>query len=78
MNNITEQEILKKKYVTNWNFISSGVYFSTRLNRYVRVYRGSRSSYLKRKCNKKIRKCQDEILNGNMYRRVGNFWNEYW
>lgn len=72
-----EQYILSKKHI-KIGYMPSGVYFDSRLNRYVKVYRGSRSKYLKRVCNKRVRRYNEDIPSGNKYRRVTNFWNLYW
>ena len=73
----SEQDVLKKLDVRK-NYIPSGVYFDVSKNRYVQFWRGSRSSYIKRACNKKLRKFQGEISNGGNYKRFSEFWNEYW
>lgn len=44
---------------------------------YKRLYRGQRSSYIKRRVSKKVRGYNGELHNGNMYRRVYDFWWEY-
>lgn len=43
---------------------------------YKRLYRGKRSKYLKRQSNKKIRKYKRCLSDGNMYRKVFDFWWE--
>lgn len=52
------------------------VYFSEKKQRYIRLYRGSRSSHLKGRNNRKVRRTED-IPNGNGYRKVAEFWWEY-
>lgn len=44
---------------------------------YKRLYRGQRSSYIKRRVSKRVRSYKGELHNGNMYRRVYDFWWEY-
>ena len=41
-----------------------------------RLYRGSRSKFLKRRSNKKVRRYQREFPNHGGYRRVFDFWWE--
>ena len=44
---------------------------------YKRIYRGSRSSYLKKVSNKTIRRNKDiEIKSGNFYRKLFDYWYE--
>ena len=50
------------------------VYFDTKKNRYVRLYRSSNSKYYKQQSNRRIRKYQGDISNGNHCHRLYNFW----
>lgn len=43
-----------------------------------RLYRSQHSSYLKKIANRKVRRCKDDIFKGNDYRKVYDFWYEYW
>ena len=47
-------------------------------NRYKRSYRGSRSKYLKKRCNKQLRssRLRNLRLIGNVYRKATEFWWE--
>ena len=46
--------------------------------RFKRSYRGKRSKYLKRYCNKRVRRKDNFSLKGNGYRKVSEFWWELW
>lgn len=73
-----EQERLKKLYHKLDNSYPSSVYFDNKKNRYVRMYRDKeRSKFIKHRNNKKVRKYVEEIKNGNLYRKIGEFWWEY-
>ena len=60
------------------DFVRSGrAYAENPKPYYKRLYRGQRSSYIKRRVSKKVRSYNGELHNGNMYRRVYDFWWEY-
>lgn len=46
--------------------------------RFKRGYRGKRSKYIKRHCNKRIRRKDNFPLKGNGYRKASEFWWELW
>lgn len=45
---------------------------------YKRYWRGSRSKYLKRQSNKKLRRYKHEVPSRGGYRKVFDFWWELW
>lgn len=74
----SEQERLKKLNSKIDNSYPSAVYFDDRRGRYVRLYRDrERSRFIKHKNNKRVRRYQGEIRNGNHYRKISEFWWEY-
>lgn len=74
----SEQERLKSLEKRVSPRYPQSVYFSDRKNRYVRLYRKqSLAKFIKHKNNKRVRRYKGEILNGNHYRKISEFWWEY-
>lgn len=65
-----------KKLSTKTRGYLAGVWFDEEKDRYIRYYRGKRSSFLKRQSTKKIRQDKDNIYQKNKYRRIFDFWWE--
>ena len=63
---------------SDYDFIGYGIISKPAENAYVkRYYRGKRSDYLKKVCNRKFRKNKTEYRNkSNIYRKVNEFWWE--
>ena len=43
-----------------------------------RIWRGKRSKYAKQKCNEKVRKEDDELYQGGLYKKISDFWWDLW
>lgn len=72
-----EQRILKKKHSNSgYRYHVGGVYYDDDKQRYIRYYRRQESKYIKRRCNRRIRKVSDEIGLGGLYKKFTQFWNE--
>lgn len=65
------------KYLANLPGWESGAYYSDKKKRFVRMYRGSRSKYLKHVGNKAIRRYHKGISSGSNYKKVYDFWWNY-
>ena len=72
--NVENQRRLKKLVRNKKYWSPTGVYFWE--GRYVKVYRGSRSKFIKRKCNKQLRRYKGELKNGGQYKKATEFWYE--
>lgn len=73
----------RKKYWIGgaWPVDKDGHYVSDDSPEFVRFkrgYRGKRSKYIKRHCNKRIRRKDNFSLKGNGYRKASEFWWELW
>ena len=61
------------KYTRGW---VCGVYYDKRKSRYIKLNRGSRSKWLKRCSNRKIRRFKGDLPN-NVH-KLFDYWYELW
>ena len=72
--NIENQKRLKK---IAFGWYKPGIaYYYEKENRYIKTNRGSHSKYIKKSCNRKVRRYKGEISNGNCYRKIEEYWWE--
>jgi len=73
-----ERKFYERKRLKELNSITGHKLFTCKCwfhnNHYIRIYRGSRSKYFKRVCNKKLRKMK-EVFN-TTYHKLTEFWWE--
>ena len=43
---------------------------------YQRIYRGQRSKWIKKQCNRSVRRYKGKIQNGGSYKKIDEFWWE--
>ena len=44
---------------------------------YRKIWRGKRSKYIKKQCNDKVRRDEEELYQRGAYKKVGDFWWDY-
>lgn len=74
---IEDKRRLKKLHVKTCHSYGSGAYYDKKKYRYIRYKDcGNHYTYLKRLSNKKIRRYNKDLSNGNGYRKVFDvMWN---
>ena len=59
-----------------WYSILKDLYDDLEFAYFKRQYRGQRSKWIKKQCNKKVRRYKGEISNGGNYKKIEDFWWE--
>lgn len=75
--NIENQKRWKKlcyKEAKYW--IDTLVWYDEKLGRYVKYWRGSRSKFIKKECNSKVRRYKGVLIDGGHYKKAAEFWYE--
>lgn len=65
---------LKRMYENRNNSGVSGVWFDEDRNRYIRVYRPSSSKWLKKQCNRRVRRTALEPIKNGQYKKIMDYW----
>jgi len=76
-----DQAYYAKKYKQQgWNrrfMVIDGLWYDENLGRYIKHYRPRQSAYLKKRCNKKVRRMNIEVgREKSQYRKCTQFWWE--
>ena len=71
----------KKLYNKTKNHYGSGVWFDDRKGRFIkfsmsRKGRGNHVAYVKRKCNRAIRRYKGDLSSPGSYRKISEYWWE--
>ena len=66
---------LHKKTVHSYG---AGVWYDEERGRYIRYWQPRRAKFLKRKCNREVRRYKGSLPAKGTYRRVSEFWYEMW
>ena len=72
----------KKRYVRLYEetmrHYGSGVWFNEEKGRYIRYWQPRRAKWVKRKCNRAVRRYKGSLPDKGSYRRVSEYWWEIW
>ena len=71
-----KRRLKKLSDLTRHNYGGGGAWYNEEKKRYIRYYRGSRSKYLKKLGNRRVRRDRTRVLNNGEYRKVFDFWWE--
>lgn len=75
---VDEKNRLKRLSEETPHCYAGGAWYDGEKGRYIRVWisgRGGRPKYLRKRTNKKLRRCKD-LLNYGKYRKVFDYWWE--
>lgn len=67
-----------KLYKATFRHYGSGVWYDSERQRYIRYWQPRRAKYIKRKCNRAVRRYTGALMNKGSYRKVSEFWWEIW
>lgn len=76
---INDKKRLKKLFEAThkYSFKLGGAWYNSKKHRYVRINTSSLTKELRRLCNKRVRK-NNNIPNGNAYRKASEYQNMLW
>lgn len=56
----------------------AGVWYDEERGRYIRYWQPRRAKFVKRKCNRAVRRYKGSLPTKGSYRKVSEFWWEMW
>lgn len=68
----------ERLYAETMRHYGNGVYFSEKKGRYIRYWQPRRAKYIKRKCNRAVRRYKGALNTKGAYRKVSEYWWEIW
>ena len=68
----------KHLYAETMRHYGNGVYFDEEKGRYIRYWQPRRAKFVKRKCNRAVRRYKGELNTKGAYRKVSEYWWEIW
>lgn len=68
----------KKLHDDTIHCYGSGVWYDEEKGRYIRCYQPRRAKFVKRKCNRAVRRYKGPLPDKGSYRKVSEFWWEIW
>lgn len=68
----------KRLYDETMRHYGNGVYFDQQKGRYIRYWQPRRAKFVKRKCNRAVRRYKGDLTSKGAYRRVSEYWWEIW
>lgn len=74
--NMENQRRLKKLSYQNNSYKPGTVYYDEKLGRWIKTWCGSRSKFIKKTCNRKLRKYNGTLIDGGQFKKTSEFWWE--
>ena len=68
----------KKLHDNTIHCYGSGVWYNEKKGRYIRCYQPRRAKFVKRKCNRAVRRYKGALPTKGFYRKVSEYWWEIW
>ena len=68
----------KKLHDDTIHCYGSGVWYDEEKGRYIRCYQPRRAKFVKRKCNRAVRRYQGALPTKGSYRKVSEYWWDIW
>ena len=68
----------KKLHDDTIHCYGAGVWYNKEKGRYIRYYQPRRAKFVKRKCNRAVRRYKGDLSAKGSYRKVSEYWWEIW
>lgn len=68
----------KKLYDETMRHYGSGVWYDETRGRYIRYWQPRRAKFVKRQCNRQVRRYRGHLSAKGSYRRVADYWWAIW
>jgi hypothetical protein len=68
----------KKLHDDTIHCYGSGVWYDKEKGRYIRCYQPRRAKFVKRKCNRAVRRYKGSLSTKGSYRKISEYWWDIW
>ena len=68
----------KRLYDETIRHYGAGVWYDEKKGRYIRYWQPRRAKFVKRKCNRAVRRYKETLNTKGAYRKVSEYWWDIW
>ena len=68
----------KRLHNETFRHYGSGVWYDEERNRYIRYWQPRCAKFVKRKCNRAVRRYNGALTSKGLYRKISEYWWDIW